>query len=318
MKITDYEKVHVLADSNVFLLDGENGTKTIIAHELATSLLALMSSNEQVGQLVMADLSQTSELASGDRMMVGTSAGVKAITLNEGLYAILDAVVPVEQRRNIFRGKNLGTAFTPEQKTSIRNGTFKGFFIGDYWSIGGKVWRIVDINYWLNDGDTACTTPHLVIMPDSALYNAQMNDTNITTGGYVGSQMYTANLENAKTLVNSAFGSGNILVHREYLTNAVTDGHPSAGAWLDSTVELPNEIMMYGSHVLAPALYTIDKTQLSLMKMYPRFINPSRENQWLRDVVSAALFAYVNRFGDTSRGYASYSAGVRPVFGIVG
>lgn len=238
----------------------------------------------------------------------------------------MDAVISVEQRQNIFRGKNLGTALTTAQKAQIRAGTFKGFFIGDYWSIGDRIWRIVDINYWLNSGDTSCTTPHLVIMPDAALYNAKMNETNITTGGYVGSLMYTANLANAKTLVNSAFGSTNILTHREYLTNAVTNGYPSAGAWYDSTVELPNEIMMYGSLVFTPAgdgsfvpnRYTIDKTQLALMKMYPRFINPGRYWYWLRDVVSSASFAHVYGDGGTGYGSASHSGGVRPVFGLVG
>ena len=158
------------------------------------------------------------------------------------------------------------------------------------------------------------------------LYNAKMNETNITTGGYVGSQMYTANLANAKTLVNSAFGSANVLTHREYLTNAVSNGYPSAGAWYDSTVELPNEIMMYGSLVFTPAgdgsfvpnRYTIDKTQLALMKMYPRFINPHRQTQWLRDVVSSANFAYVSGVGNATYDSASASNGVRPVFGIVG
>lgn len=226
----------------------------------------------------------------------------------------------------VYRGKYLGNALTTEQKAQISAGTFNDLYIGDYWTIDGVNYRIASFDYWLNCGDTPCTKHHVVIVPDTCLYNAKMNDTNITTGGYVGSQMYTANLENAKTLVNSAFGSGNILVHREYLTNAVTDGHPSAGAWLDSTVELPNEIMMYGSHVFAPAndgvtipsLHTIDKTQLSLMKMYPSLINSSRENQWLRDVVSAARFAVVDARGSTNFYDASGSLGVRPVFGITG
>ena len=138
--------------------------------------------------------------------------------------------------------------------------------------------------------------------------------------------MYTANLANAKTLVNSAFGSANILTHRELLVNAVNNGYPSAGAWYDSTVELPNEIMMYGSYVHTPAgdgstipyRYTIDKTQLALMKMYPKFINPQRQTQWLRDVVSSAYFAVVHDNGSTNCSNASNSFGVRPVFGLVG
>lgn len=326
MKITDYEKVTQLLANNVLLVDGDGGTKTILARDLLGALVAISSSQDYLAKMNVAQLTQVSAVSANDRFLLAAADGNKGITVNDGFWGILDSVISVEQRRNIFRGKNLGTAFTAAQKAEIKAGTFKGFFIGDYWSIGDKIWRIVDINYWLNDGDTACTTPHLVIMPDAVLYNAKMNETNITTGGYVGSQMYTANLANAKTLVNSAFGSTNILKHREYLTNAVTNGYPSAGAWYDSTVELPNEIMMYGSLVFTPAgdgsfvpnRYTIDKTQLALMRMYPRFINPQRQTQWLRDVVSSAFFADVNYVGFTDYYYASHSYGVRPVFGIVG
>ncbi len=326
MKITDYEKVTQLLANNVLLVDGDGGTKTILARDLLAALVAVSSSQDYLAKMDVSQLTQVSAVSKSDRILLAAGDGNKGITVNDAFWGILDAVISVEQRRNIFRGKNLGTAFTAAQKAEIKAGTFKGFFIGDYWSIGDRIWRIVDINYWLNSGDTSCTTPHLVIMPDQQLYAAKMNETNITTGGYVGSQMYTANLANAKTLVNSAFGSANVLTHREYLTNAVSNGYPSAGAWYDSTVELPNEIMMYGSLVFTPAgdgsfvpnRYTIDKTQLALMKMYPRFINPHRQNQWLRDVVSSARFAIVLNCGDTGYAGASNSHGVRPVFGIVG
>ena len=212
-----------------------------------------------------------------------------------------------------LQGKNLGAVVTEEQKANIKNGTFKGFFLGDYWTIGSYTWRIVDFDYWYNCGDTAFTTPHLVIMPDKPLYNAQMNETNITTGGYTGSLMYTENLDQAKTLAASAFGDL-ILTHREYLTNAVTDGHASAGAWFDSTLDLPNEIMMYGCHVYAamnngtviPTNYTIGKTQLALFTVVPKLIS-NRATFWLRDVVSSAYFAVVGYGGNTAYGGASYS-----------
>ncbi len=326
MKITDYEKVTELLANNVLLVDGDGGTKTILARDLLKALVAVSSSQDYLAKMDISQLTQVNTVSASDRILLASGGSNKGITVNDAFWGILDAVISVEQRRNIFRGKNLGTAFTAAQKAEIKAGTFKGFFIGDYWSIGDRIWRIVDINYWLNSGDASCTTPHLVIMPDQSLYSAKMNETNITTGGYVGSQMYTANLANAKTLVNSAFGSANILNHREYLTNAVTNGYPSAGAWYDSTVELPNEIMMYGSLVFTPAgdgsfvpnRYTIDKTQLALMKMYPRFINPGRYWYWLRDVVSSANFAHVNLHGGTNSSSASGSGGVRPVFGLVG
>jgi len=273
MKIADYEKVQTLVSNNIFLLDGDNGTKTILA--------------------------------------------------SDALFAMLDAFVPVENRRMIFRGKNLGTSLTAGQKTEIQNGTFKDLFLGDYWVINGQNWRIVDIDYWYNCGDTAFTNHHLVIMPDNALYNAQMNTTNDTTGGYVGSAMYTTNLASAKTTIAAAFPDA-VLTHRELLVNAVTDGYASGGAWFDSSVELPNEIMMYGSYIHSPAgdgtiipyRYTINKSQLALFQVVPKFIINRSYNQWLRDVVSAAYFANVTTDGFANFVHASYSLGVRPVFPV--
>ena len=323
MKITDYEKVQALAASNIFLLDGPNGTKTIAADALAKALIGLLSSKDFIGGVNLSELTQINELVSGNKLLVGTTDGNKAIAAEDALFAMLDGFAPVELRRVLFRGKNLGTALTAVQKAAIKDGSFKGMFLGDYWSIGGRIWRIVDMDYWYNCGDTAFTSHHLVIMPDEALYNAQMNTTNVTTGGYVGSEMYKSNLANAKTIVNAAF-QGSVLTHREYLCNAVANGRPSGGAWFDSSIELPNESMMYGHPHFSPtsdgstvpAIYTISKTQLALFMVCPRFIVNRSYNQWLRDVVSSADFARVHNGGNTGCNSASGSIGVRPVFPV--
>lgn len=323
MKITDYEKVQALAASNIFLLDGPNGTKTIAADALAKALIGLLSSKDFIGGVNLSELTQINELVSGNKLLVGTTDGNKAIAAEDALFAMLDGFAPVELRRVLFRGKNLGTALTAVQKAAIKDGSFKGMFLGDYWSIGGRIWRIVDMDYWYNCGDTAFTSHHLVIMPDEALYNAQMNTTNVTTGGYVGSEMYKSNLANAKTIVNAAF-QGSVLTHREYLCNAVANGRPSGGAWFDSSIELPNESMMYGHPHFSPTsdgstvptIYTISKTQLALFMVCPRFIVNRAYNQWLRDVVSSANFAFVSVNGITDCSSASGSFGVRPVFPV--
>lgn len=323
MKITDYEKVQALAASNIFLLDGPNGTKTIAADALAKALIGLLSSKDFIGGVNLSELTQINELVSGNKLLVGTTDGNKAIAAEDALFAMLDGFAPVELRRVLFRGKNLGTALTAVQKAAIKDGSFKGMFLGDYWSIGGRIWRIVDMDYWYNCGDTAFTSHHLVIMPDEALYNAQMNTTDVTTGGYVGSAMYKSNLANAKTIVNAAF-QRSVLTHREYLCNAVANGRPSGEAWFDSSIELPNEPMMYGHPHFSPtsdgstvpSIYTISKTQLALFMVCPRFIVNRSYNQWLRDVVSSAAFARVNGLGPASCNLASSSYGVRPVFPV--
>jgi len=222
----------------------------------------------------------------------------------------------------IYRGENLGTAVTSAQYAAIKAGTFEDLYIGDYWVINGVNWRIAAFDYYLNCGDTSCTTHHAVIVPDTCLYNHVMNDSNITTGGYTGSKMYTEGLEQAKTTIKAAF-SGHVLSHRVYLVNAVTDGHPSAGAWFDSEVELMNEQMVYGGAIFMPIAngsavysnYRVEKSQLPLFAHEPSRIC-NRATWWLRDVVSASGFARVSNDGHAGYDYASASLGVRPAFCI--
>lgn len=221
----------------------------------------------------------------------------------------------------LYRGKFLGDALTAEQSAAIRSGKFTDLFVGDYWTIGGINYRVADFDYFLRAGETECTQHHAVIVPDTNLYNAQMNTSNVTTGGYTGSAMYTANLAQAKATIQAAFGADHILSHREYLCNAVSSGRPSGGAWFDSTVELMTEQMVYGGKVFAPtsdgstvpALYTVACKQLNLFRHRPDLIS-NRQTFWLRDVVSATLFACVNNAGAATYYGASHSHGVRPAF----
>lgn len=222
----------------------------------------------------------------------------------------------------IYRGKSLGSSVTTAQYSAISAGTFDDMYIGDYWTIGGVNYRIAAFDYYYRCGDTDLTKHHIVVVPDTSLYNHVMNDTNITTGGYVGSKMYTEGLEQAKTTIKAAF-SGHVLSHRIYLTNAVADGHPSAGAWCDSEVDLMCEQMVYGGAIFMPiangsAVYTnyrVEKSQLPLFAHAPSMIS-NRQTFWLRDVVSASYFALVDGGGHASYADASYSLGVRPAFCI--
>jgi len=256
----------------------------------------------------------------GEWVQLYTSANKSGVT---------DITLAPEMHRMWFRGKNLGTSFTAAQKAAIQAGTFDDLFLGDYWVIGGVTWRIVDMDYWYNIGaaNTALKKHHLVIMPDGTLYNARMNPTNTTVGGYVGSEMHTSGLETAKTAITNAFGSA-VLSHQEYLSNAATDGKISGLAILDSAVEIPEERMLYGTStcigmnntIEPPCITTASRTQLSLFQVAPGFtvaLNAgTRQLYWLRDIVSKDRFAYVYLNGVMSHYTAGSSAGVRPVFAI--
>lgn len=275
-----------------------------------------------------ADLEAILSVTGTEQMLIHDGNGVKVITvenLHKGLQADIDSVRNVladgaAAHNCIYRGKNLGTSVTAEQYAAISSGKFTDLYIGDYWVINGVTYRIAAFDYYYNCGDTNFTKHHVVIVPDTSLYKAQMNTSNVTTGGYTGSAMYKSNLAQAKTTIKAAFGSTHVLTKRELLTNAVNGNTPSGWAWFDSDVELMNEVQAYGSVAWGAhdgngynvasgdgqfPLFMFDRTKLH-----------NREDYWLRDVASATTFSYVGYYGTADYGNASNSRGVRPAFCI--
>lgn len=277
----------------------------------------------------------TPSLNDADVFYLDGTAGsrkITALSLADALFdkAVQNGAAKPNGKSGLYRGANLGSgstfaaASTDSQRAAIADGSFTGLFIGDYWTVNGRVYRIADFNYWKRSGDTDFNTNHIVLVPDASFGNGAMNSTNITTGAYVGSEMYTDSssvLNTARSAISSAFGSY-LATHREYLPNAVTDGAQSAGAWIDSTVDLMNEPMVYGCFIRTKAdsgshLNTIDKAQLALFRLNPAMVN-LRYSYWLRDVVSATTFALVTSYGFATNLSASGSRGVRPAFAVKG
>ena len=275
-----------------------------------------------------ADLEAILSVTGTEQMLIHDGNGVKVITvenLHKGLQTDIDSVRNVladgaAAHNCIYRGKNLGTSVTAEQYAAISSGKFTDLYIGDYWVIKGVTYRIAAFDYYYNCGDTNFTKHHVVIVPDTSLYKAQMNTSNVTTGGYTGSAMYKSNLAQAKTTIKAAFGSAHVLIKRELLTNAVNGNTPSGWAWFDSDVELMNEVQAYGSVAWGAhdgngynvasgdgqfPLFMFDRTKLH-----------NREDYWLRDVASATYFSIVYTNGVASYAGASNSIGVRPAFCI--
>lgn len=275
-----------------------------------------------------ADLEAILSVTGTEQMLIHDGNGVKVITvenLHKGLQTDIDSVKNVladgaAAHNCIYRGKNLGTSVTAEQYAAISSGKFTDLYIGDYWVIKGVTYRIAAFDYYYNCGDTNFTKHHAVIVPDTSLYKAQMNTSNVTTGGYTGSAMYKSNLAQAKTTIKAAFGSAHVLTKRELLTNAVNGNTPSGWAWFDSDVELMNEVQAYGSVAWGAhdgngynvasgdgqfPLFMFDRTKLH-----------NREDYWLRDVASATYFSGVANNGHANSNNASYSYGVRPAFCI--
>lgn len=210
----------------------------------------------------------------------------------------------------IYRGECLGDTITDEQAAAIADGSFEDLFIGDYWTMGGVNYRIADFDYWYRTGFPEASRVekhHAVIVPDTAIATGQMNGSNTTSGGYRNSLM--------KSKMNDIISAlppeirSRLLVH-----NALLDG-----AWTETSVDLMNEIMVYGCYILADNSnkQTLENRQLSLFRMSPQ-ARYAGGNYWLRNYANATEFTLVSYYGDASKDAATSTYGIRPVFAITG
>lgn len=210
----------------------------------------------------------------------------------------------------IYRGKYLGDTVTAEQAAAIADGSFEDLFIGDYWTMGGVNYRIADFDYWYRTGFPEASRVkkhHAVIVPDTSIATEQMNGSNTTSGGYRNSL--------TKSKMNDTISAlppeirSRLLVH-----NALLDG-----TWTETSVDLMNEIMVYGCYVLADNSnkQTSENRQLSLFRMSPQ-ARYAGGNYWLRNYANATEFTLVSYYGDASKDVATSTYGIRPVFAITG
>lgn len=269
---------------------------------------------------------ETTSVSDGDYLYLWQGGALKRVSarnLTSGLSTLTST--GAYAHNSVARGASLGSSLTSEQSVAIRDGSFNGLYLLDYWTINSVNWRIVAFDYYLGTGDKACQTHHVVVVPDDQIDNIAYNSTDTTVGGYVGSDLYKTGLNKSKSIITAAFGSGHILTHRNYLNNAVTSGMPSGGAWYDSTVELMTETNLYGTKHWSASergessgidFFTIDKSQ------YPGFAAAQNLQTlpnrwlWLRDVSSPIDFARADSNGGASSYHASVVGGIRPAICI--
>lgn len=255
-----------------------------------------------------------------------------------------------EAHNAMWGGRDITAAFDDGTvSANIANGTFKDIFPGDYITkqvtiprvladdgttelfAGGTYavnWVIADCDYWINKGDThpGMTTHHVAIVPQAPIFDAQMNSTNTTEGGYAGSEMYKKIIPACATGIVSAFGSDHILTFKDGITNSVDTSHGSSGlpqftgtpGWWGVIVSvqcnLMSEKMVYGAPICSAGAMdnTMATRQMSAFRLSEKLITYGRSFWWLRDVVLASNFAIVYGYGYAAAAYASYGDGVRP------
>lgn len=220
---------------------------------------------------------------------------------------------------NVFRGKDLGTSFTDSQSAQIVAGTFDDLFVGDYWTINEKVYRIAGFDIYLGMGVEKVTSHHAVIVPDKSMYSAAMNDTDSTSTGYLNSKMKTENLSQALTTVRTDFGESHVISRNARLVKSAVDGVPTDGEFVNSYIDLMNEHQLFGSRVCEKVGSNdsmrggIDSVQFPLFLFAPNLINDGI-GYWTSSMWDGNYYIEIWNNGLVTYTNNTIAQGVRPFF----
>ena len=229
-----------------------------------------------------------------------------------------DNELGVYAHRNKIRLNSLGTSISTAQQTEIRNGTFRGMWLGSYWTINNVVYRIVDFDYFYGGGNV--TKHHVVLVPDNELGSYQLGGSTATgyLQGFAGTNLYASIRPTWDTNLTAVFGDG-LLTHNEAVVNlSNANGHPMAVGTVGVKTLPMSEIQMYGNRIrsvsvaASPGANTFSPRQFSLYQMgYPYWNSGSF---WLRDQSAATYFCRVASNGLATDASHVTSLGYRPYF----
>lgn len=240
----------------------------------------------------------------------------------------------------IYRGKDITDIYSIDQLAEkVSKGDFSDLYLGDYFTVHINTTlpdetaktenvslMIAAFDYYLNNGDTALTNHHIVLIPRGGGFatTAKMNDTDTTEGGYLNSYMHKTVLPCYAASLKTAL-KNHLLSHRELLTNKVTTtaasaagagfvGSASGWEWADVDLCLMTEVEVFGTTVFSSSGYDVGSGCEKLPVF--NFINPVQYQRgyfWLRAVTSATAFAACYNSGYPSGSSASSAICVRPL-----
>ena len=245
-----------------------------------------------------ADYPADTVIAAGDIFLKDGATGTKKVVGSDFPYAIFDGVPMMHS--NIYRGANLGSSYTVAQRDAVSSGTFTGLWIGDYWTIGGVQWIIVDFDYW------GGTTHHLLVMPRTGHYQGPIHPDLVNATGIRGTALMSNAVEPGTNSFQSIFnnlGFSHTIISR--LGWNAQNGFPASAVEIQTVADVLSEGMVIGSKpITGTPKYpngsiwkTNDSRQLSYFRMGGKMPLTSGQISWLSDQTSDYYFATINDLG---------------------
>ena len=207
--------------------------------------------------------------------------------------------------RRFFRGKDLTSAFNDGTfSANVADGSFRDIFPGDYITkevtvpgvsgTGNSVkFIIADLDTALDLSSLGVTAHHAVIVPETPVFQAYMNPTDTTKGGYAASYMQWTYMPAFAWGLAEAFG-------QQHLLSFTADGKLCFCRLMTLSMvfgkTLPSNGKSY-SHYQG-----IDKSmgeeQLAAFILSPNLRGKNGSYYWLSDVSSSSCFADVGTYNN--------------------
>lgn len=221
------------------------------------------------------------------------------------------------------------TEITDDMYDSISDGSFDLAHTGmHYTAPSGRTYWFAHADYNYGMGSTEQDRHTMLVIEDDITITSAHHSTNTTEGGAVASDIYTTVLPAHQGELEADFGAEHIIPQDIYLTNAVTNGVASGGAWASLYSSILTEKQIFGNDIRCTdgANYFFNflarERQLALFANMPETIiaheagTTNRMSYWTDTVESASSFGYAHADGYALLAATGYVLGVRRAFFI--
>lgn len=277
------------------------------------------NTSTEVANLKASDNSQNNRIQVIENRVEITETGITKInekfTNSGSLYGMVNNT-NVGVHNSLYRGASLGSSVAPYLQ-AIRNGSFSGLYLGDYWTYSGVTWRIVAFNYFINIGDPPFRQNHIIVVPDNSLFKEAWSTTIPDQRSYVDSTLNQSTMTQASRMAESLFNRSNMVG----VWTRVANGYDGNGAvkdwrWYNPHINIMDEAMLWGTSIFDDSLTRgIHHNQFPAFRLNPALVN-IEEEYWLRERASAQTAVYMKSTGQFSHAPLNYSFGVRPYLAI--
>lgn len=277
------------------------------------------NTSTDVANLKASDNSQNARIQVIENRVDSTETGITKInekfTNSGSLYGMVNNT-NVGVHNSLYRGASLGSSVTPYLQ-AIRNGSFSGLYLGDYWTYAGVTWRIVAFNYFINIGEPPFRQNHIIVVPDKSLFKEAWSTTIPDQRSYVDSTLNQSTMTQASRMAESLFNRSNMVgVWTRVATGYDGNGVVKDWRWYNPHINIMDEAMLWGTSIFDDSLSRgIHHNQFPAFRLNPALVN-IEEEYWLRERASAQTAVYMKSTGQFSHAPLNYSFGVRPYLAI--